>query len=68
MHEYLREQLTNADAPSQELNMGHVVAAAVDAGLVVQSVAFPDGRFLDIGTPTGLRGMPEFLDREESMK
>ena len=68
MHEHLREQLRNAEAPAQELNMGHVVGAAVDAGLVVQSVAFPDGRFLDIGTPTGLRGMSEFLEREESMK
>jgi glucose-1-phosphate thymidylyltransferase len=33
--------------------MGAVIAAAVDAGLHVDSVFFPDASFLDIGTPLG---------------
>jgi glucose-1-phosphate thymidylyltransferase len=67
MHEFLREYLESDKAPAQELILGYVVRAAVDSGLIVQSVAFPDGRFLDIGTPAGARLLPAFLDQPESV-
>src|SRR5918996_520119 len=37
-----------------EWPMGAVIAAALRAGLHVDSVRFEEGRFLDIGTPHGL--------------
>lgn len=61
MHDYLREYLQINGAPSQEFGIAHVVHAAVNAGLVVQTVPFPQGRFLDIGTPDGLAQLPKFL-------
>lgn len=61
MHEYLREHLQTNGAPSQEFGMAHVMHAAVEAGLLVQTVTFHDGRFLDIGTPQGLMQLPAFL-------
>ncbi|BCX04472.1 MAG: nucleotidyltransferase [Candidatus Roseilinea sp.] len=61
MHEYLREYLRANGAPSQEFGMAHVMHAAVEAGLLVQTVTFHDGRFLDIGTPQGLMQLPAFL-------
>jgi glucose-1-phosphate thymidylyltransferase len=35
--------------------LGHVFEAALRAGLRVTALHFPEGRFLDIGTPLGLR-------------
>jgi glucose-1-phosphate thymidylyltransferase len=40
---------------SPEASVGHVVQAAVTAGLDIRGVPFADGSFLDIGTPEGLR-------------
>lgn len=41
-------------ADGREVHVGHVVQAAIDAGLAVDSVVFPDGWFRDIGTPDDL--------------
>lgn len=60
MHDYLREYLQTNGAPEREFGIAHVVHAAVNAGLVVQTVAFPEGRFLDIGTPGGLAQASSF--------
>jgi glucose-1-phosphate thymidylyltransferase len=61
MHDYLREYLEIQEAPVAEISVGHVLHAAVNAGLVVQTVPFADGRFLDVGTPDGLDRLPAFL-------
>lgn len=60
MHNYLGERLASGEAAQRELTVGHVLKAAVEAGLDVRGVRFPDGRFLDIGTPSGLRQVAEF--------
>ncbi len=41
-------------AKAPEWPVGAVIAAAIRAGLHVDSVRFDEGRFLDIGTPDGL--------------
>jgi len=45
-----------AEAPpgDRELQIGQVVQRAIDLDLDVDSIAFPDGLFLDIGTPVDL--------------
>jgi glucose-1-phosphate thymidylyltransferase len=62
MHEYIltcagqihkiRASLKGED--QHEMFIGDVVQAAIDNGLLVQSVIFSDGRYLDIGTPSDL--------------
>jgi glucose-1-phosphate thymidylyltransferase len=42
-------------AGGREPYVGDLVQAAIDAGLAVDSVSFPDGSFVDVGTPDGLR-------------
>jgi glucose-1-phosphate thymidylyltransferase len=39
-----------ADGDATEVHVGHVFAAALDAGLDISSVTFPDGWYLDVGT------------------
>jgi glucose-1-phosphate thymidylyltransferase len=64
MHHYLKKHQhsvqnqigsggSSVDAP--ELNMGDVFQVALDSGLTFDSVVFPDGRCIDIGTPENLR-------------
>ena len=56
MHEYLAAaQTKNAVGlnPS-ELFVGDVIQAAMQAGLQVETVSFPAGAYLDIGTPEDL--------------
>jgi glucose-1-phosphate thymidylyltransferase len=62
LHNYLADHLRTHGAPETEFITGHVLQAAVEAGLTVQTVTFPDGRFLDLGTPEGLERLPGFLD------
>lgn len=59
MHEYLAAAPTQIDAgnspPGQrEWFVSDVIQAAMDAGLQVESVAFPEGKYLDIGIPDNL--------------
>ena len=61
-HDYLRDYLQTHDAPQQEFFMAHVLHAAVESGMSVQTVAFPQGRFLDIGTPTAMMQLPAFVN------
>ena len=37
-----------------ELHLGHVLCRAIDAGRDVRGVSFPNGRYVDIGTPDEL--------------
>ncbi len=51
---FLHDSVTTAGDRQGELYPGHVIQAAVDDGLRVDGVAFPEGSFLDIGTPEDL--------------
>jgi glucose-1-phosphate thymidylyltransferase len=67
MHEFLRDYLRTNDAPRSEFIIGQVIEAAVDAGLVVQTVSLPNACFLDLGTPEGLSRLPAFLQEPTSV-
>jgi glucose-1-phosphate thymidylyltransferase len=58
LHKYteqlLRERPMAADWAGHEVHLGHAVQQAIDHGLTVQSVTFPDGGYIDIGTPDAL--------------
>jgi len=47
-------------APAPEWPVGAVIAAAMRAGLHVNSVFFESGRFLDVGTPAGITAATAF--------
>lgn len=47
----------------QELPMGDVIQAAIDANLRVEAVAFTEGSYLDIGTPADLKRALQQLTR-----
>ena len=49
-----------AFGPAPEWPVGALVAAGMAAGLAVDSVHFPDGRFLDVGTSAGLIAASRF--------
>jgi glucose-1-phosphate thymidylyltransferase len=53
MHSYLAAQKT-AVPSHPELSVGHVIQAAIRAGLKVDGVAVSNEPYLDIGTPEGL--------------
>jgi len=42
-------------ADASERHLGHLFQAALEEGLSIQSVFFPDGRFFDLGTPDALQ-------------
>jgi glucose-1-phosphate thymidylyltransferase len=54
LHDYLRT-LEADEVRKRELPIGDVIQAAIAAGLPVQAKAFPNGQYLDIGTPEDLR-------------
>lgn len=51
---FLREAVRSAPAGEGELQIGAVVRAAVEGGLRVEGVAFPEGSYRDVGTPDEL--------------
>jgi glucose-1-phosphate thymidylyltransferase len=63
MHEYLtrdheggnQSAATSQDPDQRELTMGTLLHAGIEHRLSVDSVAFPDVTYLDIGTPTALQ-------------
>ncbi len=56
LHDHLAAQAPPPAGPAggEEAYVGHVLQAALEAGLRVESVSFPGGEFLDIGTPESL--------------
>lgn len=54
---FLAEYLaTEPEPPSgPEIYVGDVIQAAIDSGMRVDGVRFPEGSFLDVGTPDDLR-------------
>lgn len=68
LHDYVArasEAIERHGALEREPHLGDVVQAAVEAGLRVQSVWYPEGAFLDIGTPANLvRAWSQALDAE----
>jgi glucose-1-phosphate thymidylyltransferase len=53
LHSHLADSSTAA-WPQSELSLGHVIQAAIRAGLRVQGYPVSDEPYLDIGTPEGL--------------
>ena len=53
LHSHLADSTTSA-APQPELSVGHVIQAAIRAGLRVKGFPVSDEPYLDIGTPGGL--------------
>lgn len=61
LHKHLRSLQHQREGPSEnsaenrpELSVGHVLQAALRDGLRMHGVQFPQGSYLDIGTPDGL--------------
>jgi glucose-1-phosphate thymidylyltransferase len=57
MHDYLiahQAQMSTATPPPRELFVGDVIQVAVEQGMAVQTVLFPNGSCLDIGLPENL--------------
>jgi glucose-1-phosphate thymidylyltransferase len=61
MHDYLDEAIRSGEATRRELFVGDVMQAAIDRGMHIDSVTFPAGGFVDIGSPE----MLEKLHRRE---
>lgn len=40
--------------PGVELPIGNVIQAAIESGFIVEAETFPEGRYLDVGTPEDL--------------
>jgi glucose-1-phosphate thymidylyltransferase len=51
MHDYLDEAMRSGEATRRELFVGDVMQGAIDCGVYVDSVTFPDGGYVDIGSP-----------------
>jgi dTDP-glucose pyrophosphorylase len=53
---YIHEFIEDGQAADlgKELYVGHVLQAAIDAGLHIAGASFPDGNFRDVGTPEDL--------------
>jgi glucose-1-phosphate thymidylyltransferase len=60
MHDYLNASLERDTqtgirrSDQRELYVGDVVQAAIDSGMRIETVLFPEGRYLDIGIPENL--------------
>ena len=57
LHDHLAAAMTLAapsPLPRREMHVGEVIQAAIEAGLHVNTLPFPQGWYLDIGTPEGL--------------
>jgi glucose-1-phosphate thymidylyltransferase len=52
MHQFLIEKVNPGDGePVHEIYVGHVIQAAIEQNMPVETVMFPEGSCLDIGTP-----------------
>ena len=58
--QFLHDYLANVPSPAQEIPIGDVIQASIQSGLRVEAVPFPNGTYLDVGTPADL--MTAILD------
>jgi glucose-1-phosphate thymidylyltransferase len=55
LHDYIAAAGARLPAATGELSVGHVIQAAIRSGrLRAHGIPFPDGDYLDIGTPEGM--------------
>lgn len=57
LHDYVAratERIRDEGGLAREPHLGDAIQAAIEAGLLVQSVAFPHGSFIDVGSPANL--------------
>jgi glucose-1-phosphate thymidylyltransferase len=55
LHKYILNLKANKDLPQlPEIPIGNIIQAAIDQGFHVEAEAFPNGSYLDIGTPNDL--------------
>lgn len=57
----------HAPGPAAERALGHAFEAARQAGLTLRALWFPDGHFVDIGTPDGLRQALALLAADDEL-
>jgi glucose-1-phosphate thymidylyltransferase len=65
LNEFIDDALktkTEAELMHTELHFGHVIIAAIEAGMKVKGLIFASGRSLDIGTPQDLNTYARFLN------
>jgi glucose-1-phosphate thymidylyltransferase len=51
---FLHDHLHREPVPVRDVSVGHVIVAAIQEGYRVQGVPFPEGAYLDVGTPEQL--------------
>lgn len=56
IHAYLSEASTLDRTRNQELHIGEVIRAYIEAGFPVETVVFDKGHYVDVGTPEDLIG------------
>jgi glucose-1-phosphate thymidylyltransferase len=52
--QFMHDYLAAIPNPAQEIPIGDVIQASIQSGLRVEAVPFPNGTYLDVGTPTDL--------------
>lgn len=72
LHRFVRSHQMNAGAglgngPRKELFLGEVFAAAIRGGVDVKGLIFPEGRYLDVGTPEDLSQAGAFSRETERL-
>lgn len=62
--EHFRKQMHHEQSEHPDLPTGKIFAQALQAGLVIESVHFEQGRFLDIGAPDRLAMATDFYQHQ----
>ena len=70
MHDYVHHFLETTAAPKtgftgdapKEVHLGDVIQAAIESGLSCDKVLFPQGRYIDIGTPEDMASASHFTE------
>lgn len=52
--QFMQDYLVAKPNPAQEIPIGDVIQASINSGLQVEAVPFPNGSYLDVGTPADL--------------
>jgi glucose-1-phosphate thymidylyltransferase len=52
--QFMHDYLAAIPNPAQEVPIGDVIQASIQSGLRVEAVPFPNGSYLDVGTPADL--------------